>query len=141
SLTAPRRGMDTPIFRGKMKYTITDMASASATLGPVMAPELSVDTGWWIQHADEAQWLADKYASRVTIPSPELGAVTIKPAPGLQLGDKVAISAPDVVGLSIQGLVYADSRAISAGSGFSMEHTIRIRPISVSRNGGVTWEE
>lgn len=141
SLTASRRGMDTPIFRGKMKYTITDMASASATLGPVMAPELSVDTGWWVQYADEAQWLADKYASRVTIPSPELGEVGIKPFPGLQLGDKITISAPDVVGLSIQGIVYGDSRSISAGSGFSMEHTIRVRPISVSRDSGVTWEE
>lgn len=136
-----RRNESLPILRGKMKYTLLDATTESTQSGPRMAPEFSVDTGWWVQYADEAQWLADKYASRVTIPSPELGAVGIKPAPGLQLGDKVTIAAPDVVGLRIQGLVYADQRAISAGSGFSMEHTIRVRPISVSRDAGVTWEE
>ena len=138
---AGRRNDDLPVVRGKMKYTLLDEATPSSQSGPPMAPELAVDTGWWIQYADEAQWLADKYGSRVTIPSPELGEVGIKPFPGLQLGDKVTISAPDVAGLSIQGIVYADSRSISAGSGFSMEHTIRVRPISVSRDSGVTWEE
>lgn len=136
-----RRNESLPILRGKMKYTLLDATTESTQSGPPMAPEFSVDTGWWVQYADEAQWLADKYASRVTIPSPELGAVGIKPAPGLQLGDKITISAPDVVGLQIQGLVYADSRSISAGSGFSMDHTIRVRPIAVSRDSGVTWEE
>lgn len=138
---AGRRNDDLPVVRGKMKYTLLDEATPSSQSGPPMAPEFTVDCGWWIQYADEAQWLADKYASRVTIPSPELGEVGIKPFPGLQLGDKITISAPDVVGLQIQGIVYADSRSISAGSGFSMEHTIRVRPISVSRNSGVTWEE
>ena len=138
---AGRRNDDLPVVRGKMKYTLIDATTPSTQSGPPMAPEFTVDCGWWIQYADEAQWLADKYASRVTVPSPELGAVGIKPAPGLQLGDKITIAAPDVVGLQIQGLVYADSRAISAGSGFSMEHTIRVRPISVSRDSGVTWEE
>lgn len=138
---AGRRNDDLPVVRGKMKYTLLDEATPSSQSGPSMAPEFAVDTGWWIQYADEAQWLADKYGSRVTVPSPELGEVGIKPFPGLQLGDKVTISAPDVAGLSIQGIVYADSRSISAGSGFSMEHTIRVRPISVSRDSGVTWEE
>ena len=138
---AGRRNDDLPVVRGKMKYTLIDATTPSTQSGPPMAPEFTVDCGWWIQYADEAQWLADKYASRVTVPSPELGAVGIKPVPGLQLGDKITIAAPDVVGLQIQGLVYADSRAISAGSGFSMEHTIRVRPISVSRDSGVTWEE
>lgn len=136
-----RRGVDLPILRGKMRYVAIDETATAAESGPPMAPEFTVDCGWWIQYADEAQWLADKYASRVTVPSPELGAVGIKPVPGLQLGDKITIAAPDVVGLQIQGLVYADSRSISAGSGFSMEHTIRVRPISVSRDSGVTWEE
>ena len=136
-----RRGENLPVLRGKMKYTLLDATAESAQSGPPMAPEFTVDCGWWIQYADEAQWLADKYASRVTVPSPELGEVGIVPAPGLQLGDKVTIAAPDVVGLQIQGLVYADSRSISAGSGFSMDHTIRVRPIAVSRDAGVTWEE
>lgn len=138
---AGRRNDNLPVVRGKMKYTLINEATTSAQSGPAMAPEFAVDCGWWIQYADEAQWLADKYASRVTIPSPELGAVGIKPAPGLQLGDKVTIAAPDVVGLRIQGVLYADSRRIRAGDGFSMQHTIRVRPTSVSRDGGVTWEE
>ena len=141
SIWQGRRNENMPILRGKMKYTLLESVATSAQSGPPMAPEFSIDTGRWVQYADEAQWLADKYGSRVTIPSPELGEVGIKPFPGLQLGDKITISAPDVVGLSIQGIVYGDSRSISAGSGFSMEHAIRIRPISVSRNGGVTWEE
>lgn len=136
-----RRNENLPILRGKLKYTLRDASTASSQQGPAMAPEYTIDTGWWIQYADEAQWLADKYASRVTIPSPELGEVGIVPAPGLQLGDKVTIAAPDVVGLRIQGLIYADAREISAGDGFSMSHSIRVRPISVSRDAGVTWEE
>lgn len=136
-----RRNENLPILRGKLKYTLRDASTASSQQGPAMAPEYTVSTGWWIQYADEAKWLADKYASRVTIPSPELGEVGIVPAPGLQLGDKVTIAAPDVVGLRIQGLIYADSREISAGDGFAMSHSIRVRPISVSRDAGVTWEE
>lgn len=136
-----RRSFSLPIIRGKMKYVMEDAALTSAQTGPIGAPELSIDCGWWIQYEDEAQWLADKYGAHVTVPTPELGAVEIKPYPGLQLGDKITIAAPDVVGLQIQGLVYADSRSISAGSGFSMDHTIRVRPIAVSRDSGVTWEE
>lgn len=136
-----RRNENLPILRGKLKYTLVDESATSTLTGPPMAPEFTVDCGWWIQYADEAQWLADKYASRITVPSPELGEVGIVPAPGLQLGDKITIAAPDVVGLQIQGLVYADSRSISAGSGFSMDHTIRVRPIAVSRDSGGTWEE
>ena len=141
SIWQGRRNENMPILRGKMKFTLLDAASTSTQVGPALAPEFAVNTGWWVQYADEAQWLADKYGSRVTVPSPELGEVAIKPFPGLQLGDKVTIAAPDVVGLRIQGIVYADQRSISAGSSFSMKHLIRVRPISVTRDSGVTWEE
>lgn len=136
-----RRNENLPILRGKIRFTLVDAEAVSTQTGPALSPEYTVRAGWWIQHADEAQWLANKYGERVTIPSPELGEIRIKPAPGLQLGDKIEVAAPDVVGLRIQGLVYADSRRIRAGSSFSMGHSIRVRPISVSRDSGVTWEE
>lgn len=136
-----RRGENLPILRGKLKFTLVDAGAVSAQSGPPFAPEFTVNAGWWIQYEDEAQWLADKYGSRVTVASPEMDAVTIKPFPGLQLGDRVTISAPHVVGLQIQGIVFADSRSISAGDSLSMSHTIRVRPVSISSNGGVTWQE
>lgn len=133
---------DLPILRGKMRFVLVDETATSSQTGPPMAPEYTADCGWWIQYADEAQWLADKYASRVTVAAPEMSSVGIKPFPGLQLGDKITIRAPHVVGLQIQGLVYADSRSISTnGDDFSMSHVVKLRPISFSRDDGVTWEE
>lgn len=133
---------DLPILRGKMRFVLVDETATSSQAGPPMAPEYTADCGWWIQYADEAQWLADKYASRVTVAAPEMSSVAIKPFPGLQLGDKITIRAPHVVGLQIQGLVYADSRSISTnGDDFSMSHAVKLRPISFSRDDGVTWEE
>ncbi|PWH05189.1 hypothetical protein DEO23_14000 [Brachybacterium endophyticum] len=137
-----RRSFNLPILRGRMKYILNDAATTSTQSGPAGTQEMTVDVGRWIQYEDEAQNLADRLAGVVTTPSPELSDVSIVPAPGLQLGDKITISDPLISRLTYQGVIYADSRSIStSGSGLDMTHTIRFRPTAVSRNGGATWAE
>lgn len=138
SLWRVRRNFDLPIIRGKAKFMFTDRIAYSAQSGPVTAPEHSVDAGWWIQDAGQAQYTADYYGARVTIPQPVLSSVSLVPVPGLQLGDMVEVRDEAVTRLTIRGLIVADSKAISAD--MDLSHAVAIRPLYVTRNG-VTWQE
>lgn len=133
-----RYSFDLPIIRGKLKFTALDELTYSAQTGPSTAPEYEVDAGWWIQDAAQAQYTADYYGARVTIPQPVLSSIALVPIPGLQLGDMVEVRDEHVTRLAIRGVVIADSRSINAD--MDMEHSVAIRPTHVSRNG-VTWEE
>ena len=110
----------------------------SAQSGPPNAPELSIDAGWLIQFEDQAQFVADYYGARVTVPQPVLSSIALTPVPGLQLGDMVTVVDEHVARLTIRGLVIEDSRSINAD--MDMAHSVAVRPTQVSRNG-VTWEE
>ncbi len=133
-----RRNIDLPVFRGKAKYTLTDRHTNSAQTGPGTAPEHTVDAGWWIQAEGQAQYTADYYGARVTVPQPVLSSVALIPIPGLQLGDMVEVRDEHVTNLTIRGLVVQDSRSISAD--MRMSHAVAVRPISVTRDR-ITWAE
>ena len=133
-----RRNFDLPIFRGKAKFMFTDRTTYSAQSGPQTAPEHAVDAGWWIQEESQAQYTADYYGARVTIPQPVLSSVALIPVPGLQLGDMVEVRDEHVTRLTIRGLVIEDSKAISAD--MDLSHAVAIRPLYVTRNG-VSWQE
>lgn len=133
-----RRNIDLPVFRGKGKYTFTDRDTASTQTGPSSAPEHTVDAGWWIQSLAQAQYTANYYGARATVPQPVLSSVALIPVPGLQLGDMVTVRDEHVTHLTVRGLVVADSRSIN--SEMSMEHAISIRPVAVTRDG-ITWAE
>lgn len=133
-----RRNIDLPLFRGKAKFMLTDQLTYSAQSGPATAPEHSVDADWWIQDPGQAQYTADYYGARVTIPQPVLSSVALIPIPGLQLGDMVEVRDEAVTRLTIRGLVVEDSKSINAD--MDLSHAVAIRPLWTSRNG-VTFEE
>lgn len=138
SLWRVRRNFDLPIFRGKAKFMLAERNTYSTQDGPETAPEHGIDAGWWIQDADQAQYTADYYGQRVTIPQPVLSSIALIPVPGLQLGDMVTVRDEHVTRLTIRGLVVEDSRSINAD--MDMAHAVAVRPLYVVRNG-VTWEE
>lgn len=138
SLWSARYDMSLPIIRGKQKFSFTDQITYSAQSGPSTASEHEVDAGWLIQFESQAQFIADYYGARVTIPQPVLSSIALVPVPGLQLGDMVEVRDEHVTRLTIRGLIVADSKAISAD--MDLSHAVAIRPLYVTRNG-VTWQE
>ena len=138
SLWKRRYGVDLPIIRGKLKFTLSDRFTYSAQSGPSTAPEHEIDAGWWIQDEAQAQYTADYAGQRLTVPQPVLSSVALIPIPGLQLGDVVEVRDDHVTRLTIRGIVVEDSRSINAD--MDMSHAVSIRPTYVTRNG-VTWEE
>lgn len=133
-----RRNENMPILRGKAKWTLQDALTYSAQNGPATAPEHEIDTGWWIQDAEQAQYTADYAGARLTVPQPVLSSIALIPIPGLQLGDVVEVRDAHITRLTIRGIVIDDSRSIAAD--MDMSHAVAIRPTYVTRNG-VTWEE
>lgn len=133
-----RRNFDLPIIRGKAKYTFTDRITYSTQSNPGAAPEHEVDAGWWIQTAAQAEYTANYYGARTTIPQPVLSSVALIPIPGLQLGDMIEVRDEHVTNLTILGLVVEDSRTLDAGMG--MSHAVAVRPVSVTRDN-ITWAE
>lgn len=138
SVWLARRGMDLPIIRGKARFTLTDRITYSAQSGSASSPEMGIDVDWLIQEEAQAQYVADYYGARVTIPQPVLSSIALVPVPGLQLGDMVEVRDEHVTRLTVRGLVVADSRSIDAG--MDMQHSVAIRPLYVTRNG-VSWQE
>lgn len=133
-----KRSYDLPILRGKMKYTLLDAEYTAAQTGPPTAPEHVIEGGWWVQEEAQAKRIADYAAARVCVSHPELSAVSLVMIPGVQLGDIVTITDDTVTRLTIRGLVVGDSRSLD--DSMNAQHSIRVRPLSVTRNG-VTWEE
>lgn len=133
-----RRDFDLPIIRGKARITFFDQVTYSAQDRGDASPEHTIDAGWWIQDAAQAQYTADYAGARVTVPQPTLSSVALIPFPGLQLGDVVEVQDKSVARITVRGIVIEDSRNIDADMG--MSHAVAIRPTSVSRNG-VTWQD
>ena len=130
--------MELPIIRGKAKFTFTDRLTYSVQRGSASAPEMGVDVDWLIQFPEQAQFTADYYGSRVTVPQPVLSSIALVPVPGLQLGDMVEVRDEHVTRLTVRGIVVADSRSIDAG--MDMQHAVAIRPLYVTRNN-VLWRD
>lgn len=138
TLWKPRRDMSMPVVRGRSKVSFTDRDTVGAATGPTSAPEYTIDAGWWIQYEAQAQYTANLAAERLTVPQPVLSSIDLVPIPGLQLGDVVRITDADVTRLTIEGIVLTDSRSLNAQ--MDMEHSITVRPLSVTRNS-VSWSE
>lgn len=138
SVWMARRDTELPIIRGKARFQMLDRLTYSAQRGPSTAPEFGIDVGWLIQDQAQAQYTADYYGARVTIPQPVLSSIGLVPIPGLQLGDMVEVRDEHVTRLTIRGLVVADSRSINAD--MDMQHSVAVRPLYVTRNG-VTFED
>ena len=133
-----RRGFDLPILRGKAKIMFTDRLTYSAQSGPATAPEHTIDAGFWIQRADQAQYTADYAGARMTVQQPTISEFPLVMIPGLQIGDVIEAVESSVSRLTVRGIVIRDTRSLTAG--MDVAHSIAIRPTQVSRNG-VTWEE
>lgn len=138
SVSRNKRSFALPILRGKMKYELVEMEYASGQTGPSTAPEHVIDGGWWIQEPEQAARIADYAAARLCVPHPELSAVSLVMIPGVQLGDIVTVEDKSDTGLTIRGIVTADSRSMDDSMG--VEHSISVRPLQVTKNR-VKWHE
>lgn len=136
-----RRGMDLPIIRGRGKVTTAKRLTYGVHLGPETAPEESIDTKWWLQFPDQAQYLADYVSARVTIPQPVLSSIDVAPMPGLEIGDVVEVFENRVLRATVRGVIVSDKRTIKAtDDGITFDQGIALRPTHISANG-VLWQE
>lgn len=127
-LWSAERGRNLPVLRGKGKAKLVDAATTSATTGPANAPEHIIDAGWWIQYPEQAQAIADAAAAIVTVPQPMITGLDIVPVFNLQLGDVVTVNAPDVMGITITGVVTSNRLGIDFESA-SVDQSISLRPV------------
>lgn len=141
SLWRVRRNLDLPLIRGKGKITTADRITYSTQNGPSTAPEESIDTGWWIQLPEQAQYLADYVGARVTVPQPVLSSIDTAPLPGLELGDVVEVFENKVLRATVRGILVSDRRKISVSEDkMTFDQAITVRPTHILANG-VTWQE
>lgn len=138
AMWALRRDFNLPVLRGKANFKLSERVTYSSQTGPATAPEHSIDVGWLIQDAAQAQYVADYYGARATVPQPVLSSIALIPVPGLQLGDVVTVRDEHVTRLTIRGIVIEDSRSINAD--MDMRHAVAIRPTYVAHSGG-TWAD
>lgn len=139
ALWARWRGKDLPILRGKKKITFLDARDTSATTGPAAAPDLIHDVGWLIQRPEYARATADYAAAITTADQPIIPSLDIMPVFNLQVGDIITVSDPEVMGIDIRALVVGNDIDADFAAG-SASQSLRLRPLSVTRNGA-TWAE
>lgn len=140
TLWARWRGEKLPILRGKKKVVFTDETSTSSiTANSAGAPDYTHDVGEFIQSAIYAGLTADYIAASVTNPQPKLERTRIMPVLNLQVGDRVVLDIPDVIGLRIDGVVTSIDTDADLDAG-TVSQQIRVTPRSVTPIGA-TWDD
>jgi hypothetical protein len=129
-LWASRYGDHLPVIRARAAFELTDVTTTSTITGPPDAAIYTHDAGWWVQHPDHAQAIADWLASTATVHSPHLTGVDVTFDPRLQLGDVVQITDTDRSGLSVRGVVFSLTHRLSQGDA-STRLTVRVLSVSI----------
>ena len=86
------------------------------------APDLTHDTGRWVQSSTAARSLAYWLAQQTAKPRPVITGVEIAPDPRLQLGDKIAVTDTHRTGVRIIGVITEIQQDIAAG-----DHSMTLR--------------
>lgn len=104
-----------PLLRAMGIATAAPSEETSSALGPSWAPDLEHDVGWHIQDGAAAKSLAEKIATDLAAPKPQISDLVILPDPRLQLGDKIGVTDEARTGISIVGVIKRIDQKIAAG--------------------------
>lgn len=98
-----------------------------------VGPELTHDAEFWVNMSTDnviLERIASYVQSQVTEPSPTITGLSVVPDPRLQLGDRITISSPDFMGVTLDALIVGvDS---SFGSSYEQSLTVRITGASTT---------
>lgn len=91
-----------------------------------IGPELVHEAEYWVSRTNETEILeriASYIQSQTTTPSPTITGLSIDPDPRLQLGDRITISSPDFMGVSLNALIVG----VDSSFGGSYEQSLTVR--------------
>lgn len=91
-----------------------------------VGPELTHEAEMWVNRSNEPEILeriAKFIQSQTTKPLPTITGLSIVPDPRLQLGDRIAISSPDFMGVSLNALIVG----VDSSFGGSYEQSLTVR--------------
>lgn len=121
------RRQNLPIIRCMATTEWVEQSKTGVNLGPVDAPVLEHDTGWWV-HADDVQRLADWLSAQVMAPRPVIRSLSVIPDDRRQLGDIVQVEF-DTVSLRCLTVGISNSTAMSDNA-VSKDQGLTLRVIS-----------
>lgn len=127
-----KRNFDLPILRCKEVLHWGDLVTSGFHLGPIGAPVLEHDVGWWIQDTEELERLADWLSFQLATPAPMIRNLSVIPDDRRQLADIVQIEFGTVV---LKALIVGISNSIS-GTDKQQSLTVRI----LTATTGTTYE-
>lgn len=91
-----------------------------------VGPELTHEAEMWVNRSNEPEILeriANFIQSQTTKPLPTITGMSIVPDPRLQLGDRITISSPDFMGVSLNALIVG----VDSSFGGSYEQSLTVR--------------
>ena len=91
-----------------------------------VGPELTHEAEMWVNRSNEPEILeriANFIQSQTTKPLPTITGLSIVPDPRLQLGDRITISSPDFMGVSLNALIVG----VDSSFGGSYEQSLTVR--------------
>lgn len=94
-------------------------------------PELVHDAEFWVNRSNEPEILeriANYIQSQTTKPLPTITGLSIVPDPRLQLGDRITIASPDLMGISMNALIVG----VDSSFGGSYEQSLTVRVTGVT---------
>ncbi|MBE0009605.1 MULTISPECIES: hypothetical protein [unclassified Arthrobacter] len=125
-----------PVFHANRLLQWTGQSKTGANFGPVNAPVLEHDTGWWV-HPDGIQALADWLSAQVSQPHPVIRSLDVLPDDRRQLADIVQVEF-DLVSLRCLVVAINDTTSMS-GQAISKSQKLSLRVISA--NSGETYND
>lgn len=91
-----------------------------------VGPELTHEAEMWVNRSNEPEIIeriANFIQSQTTKPLPTITGLSIVPDPRLQLGDRITISSPDFMGVSLNALIVG----VDSSFGGSYEQSLTVR--------------
>lgn len=114
----PRLNARAIVTWGKKKVTPTGAGG--------VGPELTHEVEMWVNRSNEPEIIeriANFIQSQTTKPLPTITGLSIVPDPRLQLGDRITISSPDFMGVSLNALIVGVDSSFSG----SYEQSLTVR--------------
>ena len=140
SMWARWRNEKLPILRGKKRIIFTDATYTSEIMASVHdIPDYEHNVGELIQSPAYAGQTADYLAASLTQPKPILERSEIMPVLNLQVGDRVILRVPDVVGLEIDGVITSINLDVNMSNGIARQ-TLDLTTRSVTPIGA-SWDD
>lgn len=110
------KGANLPIIRAWGRTLWGERVRKGPEVGPQGGPVYEHDAGRFIQTAQHAESLEIYLRDRLTRPYPVVTGARVAVDARVQIGDKIRLIDPDVTGLHIEGVVYAEEMSGKPGS-------------------------